>query len=182
MIESRFWRQELRKDIRWLRVHRRYKRWSEKQLVLYERRLMLVAFQVRSLLERPKVRWSVANAAFECTAHTRRDTPPPNRVTLGQLWFHFDLEQPNPVSLTPLQVCNQLIHHYVMFTASQGTSFSKVSVFSDYKRDTCLYVMDVTALIELFATFAEDSSALTDAKIEWNAKRLDYDFVETPES
>lgn len=104
MIESRFWLQELRKDIRWLRVHRRYRRWSEKQVVLYERRLMLVAFQVRTLLERPKVRSSVASAAFDCIAYNRRDTPPPNRLTLAELWFHFDLERPNPVSLTPLQV------------------------------------------------------------------------------
>jgi hypothetical protein len=55
MIESTYWRQELRAEVLWLKRHRKYRRWSEKQLVLYERRLMLVAFQVRSLLERPKV-------------------------------------------------------------------------------------------------------------------------------
>jgi len=55
MIESTYWRQELREELVWLNKHRKYRRWSEKQLVLYERRLMLVAFQVRSLLERPKV-------------------------------------------------------------------------------------------------------------------------------
>ena len=55
MIESTYWRQELREELAWLKKHRKYRRWSEKQLVLYERRLMLVAFQVRSLLERPKV-------------------------------------------------------------------------------------------------------------------------------
>ena len=54
MIESTYWRQELRAEVLWLKRHRNYRRWSEKQLVLYERRLML-AFQVRSLLERPKV-------------------------------------------------------------------------------------------------------------------------------
>jgi len=55
MIESTYWRQELRAELAWLKKNRKYRRWSEKQLVLYERRLMLVAFQVRSLLERPKV-------------------------------------------------------------------------------------------------------------------------------
>lgn len=55
MIESHYWRSELRSDIAWLRKHRAYRRWSEKQQVLFERKLMLSAFQVRSLLERPKV-------------------------------------------------------------------------------------------------------------------------------
>lgn len=55
MIESYYWRAELRNDLIWLRKKRKYKRWSEKQHVLYERQLMIVAFQVRSLLERPKV-------------------------------------------------------------------------------------------------------------------------------
>ena len=50
MIESRFWRAELRGDIAWLRRHRRFKRWSEKQQVLFERRLMLAD----SFLERLK--------------------------------------------------------------------------------------------------------------------------------
>jgi|SRR5580700_9161247 hypothetical protein len=55
MIDSYYWRAELRSDLAWLRKHRVYRRWSEKQQVLFERRLMLSAFQVRSLLERPKV-------------------------------------------------------------------------------------------------------------------------------
>lgn len=55
MIESYYWRVELRSDLAWLQGHRKYRRWSEKQQVLFERKLMLVAFQVRSLLERPKV-------------------------------------------------------------------------------------------------------------------------------
>jgi len=55
MIESCYWRAELRNDLVWLRKQRTYHRWSEKQQVLFERKLMIVAFQVRSLLERPKV-------------------------------------------------------------------------------------------------------------------------------
>jgi len=55
MIESYYWREKLREEIKWLRKNQKYKRWSEKQRVLYERKLMLVAFQIRSLLERPKV-------------------------------------------------------------------------------------------------------------------------------
>jgi hypothetical protein len=49
VIESRYWREELKADIRWLRAKQKIKRWSEKQLVLYERKLMLVAFQIRTL-------------------------------------------------------------------------------------------------------------------------------------
>lgn len=55
MIESHYWRAELRIDLAWLKKRRRYRRWSEKQHVLFERGLMLVAFQARSLLEPPKV-------------------------------------------------------------------------------------------------------------------------------
>ncbi|WP_218239112.1 hypothetical protein, partial [Pseudomonas sp. YY-1] len=56
MIESSYWRAELRNDLAWLCKKRKYQRWSEKQHVLFERKLMIAAFQVRSLLERPKVK------------------------------------------------------------------------------------------------------------------------------
>jgi|TARA_Y100000815_G_scaffold255672_1_gene262749 hypothetical protein len=54
MIESCYWRAELRNDLVWLSKKLKYQRWSEKQHVLFEQKLMIVAFQVRSLLERPK--------------------------------------------------------------------------------------------------------------------------------
>ncbi|ERT08340.1 hypothetical protein M595_1617 [Lyngbya aestuarii BL J] len=50
MIESRYWREKLRDELKWLRKKQTYKRWSEKQMVLYERQLMLVAFGVKLLI------------------------------------------------------------------------------------------------------------------------------------
>jgi hypothetical protein len=76
MIESRFWRQELRADLTWLQRHRRFGRWSEKQQVLFERRLMLVAFQIRVLLERPKVSQKARITSLAANLYKKLGTEP----------------------------------------------------------------------------------------------------------
>ena len=116
MIESRYWRTELRNDLAWLKKHCAYRRWSEKQQVLFERKLMLVAFQVRSLLERPKVNDRARNIHMSVLRFRKIGDRP--FTVFGSGWPHerFDMDQPETVALSVLEVCNQLIHYYWMQT------------------------------------------------------------------
>ena len=174
MIESRYWRDELRSDLAWLKKHRTYRRWSEKQLVLFERKLMLVAFQVRSLLERPKVNDRARSAAMSVLRYKKVGDRP--FTVTGSGWPHerFDMEGPEPAKLSSLDVCNQMIHYYWMQTWSEGQAFDSMLVFSDYMRHKWAYEFRVEDLLGLFRVFADDSSAIVGSESEWNEKKQDY--------
>jgi hypothetical protein len=175
LIESHYWRDELKADIRWLRAKQKYKRWSEKQMVLFERKLMLVAFQVRSLLERPKVNDCVKALRLDGIRYPKIGYKPFTVVGRGWLEEHFDLSSPETVQLSVSDVCNQLIHYYVMFAASNTKGrFTSVFVFSDYKRHTCMYEFEVSRLIDLFSAFSDDTSAVWSCRFVWDEKKQDY--------
>lgn len=174
MIESTYWRQELRAELAWLKRHRKYRRWSEKQLVLYERRLMLVAFQVRSLLERPKVNDRARNARMPVIRYKKIGVKPFTYVGPGFPEDRFDLANPEPSELRVIDVCNQLIHYYWMQTWSEGTAYKGMLVFSDFMRHKWAYEFSIEELIRLFSAFADDSSAATGMSFHWNEKKQDY--------
>ncbi|WP_198388975.1 hypothetical protein [Burkholderia ubonensis] len=174
MIESHYWRAELRSDLAWLKKHRAYRRWSEKQQVLFERKLMLVAFQVRSLLERPKVNDRARNVSTSVLRFKKIGDRP--FTVSGSGWPHerFDMSQPEPVVLSALEVCNQLIHYYWMETLSEGRAFASMLVFSDYKRHTWAYEIRIEDLLQLFSVFGDDSSAVVGTESKWDNKKQDY--------
>lgn len=174
MIESHYWRIELRSDLAWLREHRTYRRWSEKQLVLFERKLMLVAFQVRSLLERPKVNDRARSTSMPVLRYKKVGNRP--FTVTGAGWPHerFDMERPEHANLSALDVCNQLIHYYWMQTCSEGKAFASMLVFSDYMRHKWAYEFKVEDLLQLFRVFATDSSAIVGSESEWNEKKQDF--------
>jgi hypothetical protein len=174
MIESRYWRSELRDDLAWLKGHRVYRRWSEKQLVLFERKLMLTAFQVRSLLERPKVNDRAHNTKMSVLRYKKVGDRP--FTVTGSGWPHerFDMERPESAALSAFDVCNQLIHYYWMQTWSEGQAFASMLVFSDYMRHKWAYEFRIEDLLQLFQVFGEDSSAIMGSHSEWSDKKQDY--------
>lgn len=174
MIESRYWRAELRNDLAWLKSHRVYRRWSEKQQVLFERKLMLVAFQVRSLLERPKVNDRARSTAMSVLRYKKIGDRP--FTITGSGWPHerFDMEHPEPDVLSALEVCNQLVHYYWMQTWSEGQTFVSMLVFSDYKRHKWAYEFRIADLLQLFRVFGDDSSAVWGAESQWDDRKQDY--------
>ncbi|WP_205125655.1 hypothetical protein [Pseudomethylobacillus aquaticus] len=174
MIESTYWRQELRAELAWLKKHRKYRRWSEKQLVLYERRLMLVAFQVRSLLEQPKVNDRAQNTRMPVVRFKKIGLKPFTYMGSGFPEDRFDLANPESSELGVLDVCNQLIHYYWMQTWPEGTAFKAMLVFSDYMRHKWAYEFLIEDLLSLFSVFANDSSAVTEMQLHWNEKKQDY--------
>jgi hypothetical protein len=175
VIESRYWRGELKADIRWLRAKQRYKRWSEKQVVLYERRLMLVAFQVRSLLDRPKVNDKAKSLKLQAVSYPKVGGKPFTVIGPGWVDDHFDLSTPEQVQLSVWEVCNQFIHYYWMSTSSEERGkFTSVLVFSDYKRGTCAYEFQVAGLIDFFAAYSDEGSAVQGCRFVWNEKKRDY--------
>lgn len=173
-MESCYWRVELRSDIAWLKKHRTYQRWSERQQVLFERKLMLVAFQVRSLLERPKVNDQARKESIQVVRFKKIGDRPFTMIGSGWPDERFAMDQPESACLPVLDVCNQLIHYYWMQVFSEKKTFDSMLVFSDYMRHKWAYQIRIEDIIQLFSVFSEDSSAITDARFEWNEKKKDY--------
>lgn len=174
MIESRYWRTELRADLAWLKKHRTYRRWSEKQLVLFERRLMLAAFQIRSLLERPKVNDRARGSSMSVLRYKKIGNRP--FTAIGSGWPHerFDMENPESDILSAPDVCNQLIHYYWMETFSEGRAFTSMLVFSDYKRHKWAYEFGIEDLLGLFQVFGDESSCVVGSESKWDDKKQDF--------
>ena len=174
MIESRYWRTELRADLAWLTKHRVYRRWSEKQLVLFERKLMLVAFQIRSLLERPKVNDRARSSSMSVLRYKKIGNRPFTATGSGWPDERFDMEYPEPDILSALDVCNQLIHYYWMQTMSESKAFASMLVFSDYKRHKWAYEFQIEDLLHLFQVFGDESSRVVGAESRWDDKKQDF--------
>ena len=174
MIESRYWRAELKSDLAWLKNHRAYRRWTEKQQVLFERKLMLVAFQVRSLLERRKVNDGARSASVQVVRFKKMGSRPFTATGAGWPDERFDMDHGEPATLSALDLCNQLIHYYWMQTISEETSFAALLVFSDYQRHKWAYWIGIENLLKLFHVFADDSSAVTGAESKWDEKKQDF--------
>lgn len=167
----------MRADIAWLRRHRRFKRWSERRQVLFERRLMMVAFQIRVLLDRPKVDGQVRGTVLPAQFYRKIGAGPVTLLNAIDFEEHFDVENPTDIALPVREVCNQLIHHYVMFAVGRGAgAFEILVVFSDYKRHVGMYQADVRRVIELFALFAAEASHANHLSMTWNERRQDYDY------
>lgn len=135
---------------------------------------MLAAFQVRSLLERPKVNDRARSTSMSVLRYKKIGDR--SFTVTGSGWPHerFDMERPEPAVLSALDVCNQLIHYYWMQTWSEGQAFASMLVFSDYMRHKWAYEFRVEDLLQLFRVFADDSSAIVGAESEWNEKKQDY--------
>ena len=67
---------------------------------------MLVAFQVRSLLERSKVNDQVRKANLPVLRFKKINVRPFTSIGPGQIDERFDLKRPEPVTLSVLEVCN----------------------------------------------------------------------------
>lgn len=183
MIESYYWREKLRDELKWLRKKQTYKRWSEKQMVLYERQLILVAFQIRSLLDRPKIAREYTSTKLEVTKYNKVDSEPLTRYNIGDFYELFSMDQPISTFLSAPQVCNQLIHYYLMCATSLvPKSFSHLLVISDYKRNQYLFEIDIYKLLDFFELFSIEESGLTQSgrsvKLTWNEKKQDYDYID----
>lgn len=178
MIESRYWRRELAKDIAELRKLREYVRWSEKRQVLFERKVMLIAFQIRSLLERPKVSKEVAGSSIVAVRHQAIESMPLDRA-MGDIFSMYDWDAAQNKEMSVVHLCNQIIHYKYMFAQSgSAPQFDALVLVSDYKMREAIFKVPVDELILLFAKFIRDDSGLDREgfvhRLNWNKEKGEY--------
>lgn len=135
---------------------------------------MLVAFQVRSLLERPKVNDRARSTSMPVLRYKKIGDRPFTATGAGWPHERFAMENPEVGVLPALDVCNQLIHYYWMQTQSEGRSFASMLVFSDYMRHKWAYEFRIDDVLTLFRVFGDDTSCVVSAESRWDSKKQDF--------
>lgn len=178
MMESRYWRAELKTELKELNELRHFVRWSEKRQILFERKAMLVAFQIRSLLERPKVSRKIAKSNIRVVQFPATESTPLDKI-LGDISAMYDWEAGENFEMPVMQFCNQIIHYKYMYARSEVSKlFTEMVLVSDYKMPKGIFKVDIDNMISLFNKFTTDDSGLdregVSSSITWNESKSKY--------
>jgi hypothetical protein len=156
MIESYYWKEELKKILKTLRHMKKPVRWSERAHCVVERDLMLGFFMVRRLIELHRVSSATRDCTltiFACPARGKR-VHQFNSHRLDEL---YDLEKEKCETKKPLYLSNQFIHASVSFVArDEGRNWSDVFVVSDFDRNDCIWRVPISEIRRLFVVASED--------------------------
>lgn len=156
MVEAEHWRRELRRDLKWLRKARGFRRWSERRVSRYERRLILAAAQVHVMLDHLALPAALTNQPLGCLRYRESEDGPSDAVRdQAEIPRRFDLEAPSPGALPAGELCHLLLHHSVLAAVSRTPRrFTHLWVVSGDPPGRMLYEVDMEGLLEFFGRFS----------------------------
>jgi len=173
MIESCYWKEELKRIAQTISPSKKPARWSERAHCVVERDLMLDFFMVRRLIELHKV----SSATRDCTM--RVFSCPARGKLVHRMNHHcldevYNLEKERRETKKPFYLSNQFVHAYTSFVARDETrNWSDVYVVSDFDRNACIWRIPVSEVLRLFAVASEDYPHSVEMKFD--PKKRDYD-------
>jgi hypothetical protein len=156
MIESCYWKEELHRIAKAIKPRRKAARWSERNLCIVERDLMIGFFIVRRLIELHKV--SSKTREFQLDLFACPRTSKPRKISgLNNLWELYDLNKEKRERKKPMYVSNQFIHAQISNIARDETrNWSDVYIVSDFDRKNCIWRVSLEQIRLLFLTAADD--------------------------
>jgi hypothetical protein len=174
MIESRYWKEELRRIASLLRRVPTPARWSERAHCALERDIMIGFFMLRRLIELQKVSKLTRDndlCVFSYKAIGKKVT----RLNGHEVSELYDMANEIPTSKKASYVANQFIHAFTSFVVRDETrNWSDVFVVSDYDRNDCIWRIPVNEIRRIFRVAAEDYP--TEGRWAFNEKKGDYDY------
>lgn len=174
MIESVYWKSALLAQARAIKAHQRYKRWSEKQLVLLEREIMIAFFCIRSLIERKKITDNLTKKRIPVVAYPIRLGKGAHLLNRCDFEELYHMESPVERELHLEFLSNQIIHSYVIFAQRdrQKKKFSDLLVCSNYERNRQLFQVAIKELIAVMREVAKNYP--THAEYLYDERIRDY--------
>lgn len=174
MIESRYWKLELLKQAEAIKKRQRCQRWSEKQVVMLEREIMIAFFCIRSLIERHKVTDALAQHPLPVVAYPILPGKHAHLLNCCDIDELYRMDSPVQRTVNLSFFCNQVIHSYVI-TAQREPSekkFTTLIVCSDYERNRQLFRVVIKDIILVMRKVAANYPA--DLEYEYSEKIGDY--------
>lgn len=173
MIESRFWKEELRRIAATVRRVSKPPRRSERAHCIVERDLMIGFFLLRRLIELNKVSSAIKNRQL-CIFSYKAKGKPVTWINAHKLWELYDMKNEVAEVKRPLYVSNQFIHAYTSFVARDETrNWSDVILVSDFDRNDCIWRVPIPEIESLFRCACKDYPRTLNAT--FNPKTGDYD-------
>lgn len=148
VIESRYWREDIARYIRAFRPKKKVPRWSEKQVVNFEKDVTLALFMVRRLAEAGKFSSEMKNhrtQVFRCAFHSK-----PHRLIHKDIAELYRLENVETVSKDVAFICNQFIHANVTFAyRGEDRNWEGLYTNSDYEKRKFIYKVPLSEIIKI---------------------------------
>jgi len=170
--ESNYWKDDLLRRAKMLRVRTRQKRWPEASSAKVELALMTGFYAVRKLIEAKKLTDALVAKRIPVWEFPAIGKP----IHLFN-WHHIDrlyaLQKSKKSQIDVEHLCHQFVHSYVfLLSFDDKRQLNGVFLSSDKKRSSCLYYVEIRAIIDLFERVGRNYSA--SGSFAWDAKRLDY--------
>ena len=173
MIESCYWKEELRRISKQIAPVAKPRRWSVRRHCTVERDIMIGFFIVRRMIELHKVSRDVKDFAMEIYTSPNLG----KNVTLinsGRLDELYDINNERKQTKKPFYVSNQFIHAYTSFVMrNESRNWDSMFVVSDFDRNNCIWRVPIVAIRALFDLTSLDYP--NEVHLKYNAQRRDYD-------
>lgn len=174
MIESFYWKKNLLKHAKSLRPVKKPPNWSEKQMVNFEKNIIISFFLIRMLFDNNKI--SQKSRTYK--AKVFRYKPTGKKITKRN---HFcideiyNLKKEHQVQKGFIFIANQLIHSCTIFAYRNTTNRNWEGIYacSDFERDKTIYRITVDEIIKIFELVGNDYP--TEIRMTWNKEKDDYD-------
>ncbi|NEA34842.1 hypothetical protein [Streptomyces sp. SID13031] len=151
------WKEELWRVARNLERRKTQARWTARSGFLVERDTMTAAYAIRKLIEAHKLSDEVRAEQIPAQRHVLIGDPV-DFWSRDKFIEHYDMENPENVTLSLINLCNQIIHSLIWMRSMDGESmrFDGIFVCSDRARKQHVYFIHVDSLIETFRSVAND--------------------------
>jgi len=171
-VESKYWKEELRRIVISIRPVSKPKRWSERAVCTAERDVMVGCFIVRRLLELQKLSTRVAGLRLRVfCAPTTKSVNKLNRYSIDE---NYDWRTEIVGEKSVVYVCNQCIHAYIsVILRGPDRNWSDLLVVSDFDRNDVIWRIPFSTLVDLFVAASIDPSP--SYQMIYNSVSGDYD-------
>jgi len=174
MIESRYWKEDLLRHAKALTPVKSPPRWSERQVVNFEKNLIISFFMIRKLFETDKV----SKKSRDYKAKIFHYKPTGKKITkLNQhsIYRNYDLENEKEVRKDIFFIANQLIHSCTIFAYRKSLTdrnWDGVFACSDWERDKTIYRVPLSEIIKIFQLVGNDYPS--SMHMTWDKVKDDY--------
>ena len=173
MIESCYWKEELRRIADSVRRVPKPPRWTERAHCIVERDLMIGFFLLRRLIELNLVSSATTKKQLHVFSYKARGKPV-TKTNAHRICELYDMESEIAETKKPLYVSNQFVHAYTSFVArDESRNWSDVFLVSDFDRNDCIWRVPVSVIETLFREASQDYPH--SVEMEFNPKTGDYD-------
>jgi len=178
--ESHYWRQILKREVRYLDkklklTHRETEKNLDKHFSEVEIRIMTLAYIIRKLSDTEKLPDAVLVKSIKLVLYPRITDF--SRRSFVDIEREYNLDKQSVSFLTLRELCNQIIHSYILqAVGSSRRTFKYLWFVSDYKRDSGLYQITIAQFLKLVHTVSDSHVSKMTAtydmeKGDWIKKR-----------